>query len=137
MRRTRLRRKEHSRLVKINNQAYAFDSLLLVLKQKNQTRRPPVVTLPLASSLALSPLPCRKKTKLLASLKVKDGKVHNSNSLYVPDENKTTQETTRGPETKLDTSIAARGGGGSFKRLKLYNSEEHVPIDWFGTTLIH
>ena len=35
------------------------------------------------------------------------------------------------------TSIAARGGGGSFKRLKLYNSEEHVPIESFGTTLIH
>ena len=27
------------------------------------------------------------------------------------------------------TSIAARGGGGSFKRLKIYNSEEHVPIE--------
>jgi len=36
-----------------------------------------------------------------------------------------------------DTSIAARGGGGSFKRLKLYNSEEHVPIESFVTTLIH
>ena len=35
------------------------------------------------------------------------------------------------------TSIAARGGGGSFKRLKLYNSEEHVPIESFVTTLIH
>ena len=35
------------------------------------------------------------------------------------------------------TSIAARGGGGSFKRLKLYNSEEHVPIQSFVTTLIH
>ena len=35
------------------------------------------------------------------------------------------------------TSIAARGGGGSFKRLKLYNSEEHVPIESFGKTLIH
>ena len=35
------------------------------------------------------------------------------------------------------TSIAARGGGGSFKRLELYNSEEHVPIESFGTTLIH
>ena len=35
------------------------------------------------------------------------------------------------------TSIAARGGGGSFKRLKLYNLEEHVPIESFGTTLIH
>ena len=38
---------------------------------------------------------------------------------------------------KISTSIAARGGGGSFKRLKLYNSEEHVPIESFGTTLIH
>ena len=36
-----------------------------------------------------------------------------------------------------DTSIAARGGAGSFKRLKLYNSEEHVPIESFVTTLIH
>ena len=35
------------------------------------------------------------------------------------------------------TSIAARGGGGSFKRLKLHNSEEHVPIESFVTTLIH
>ena len=35
------------------------------------------------------------------------------------------------------TSIAARGGGGSFKRLQLYNSEEHVPIESFVTTLIH
>ena len=35
------------------------------------------------------------------------------------------------------TSIAARGGAGSFKRLKLYNSEEHVPIESFVTTLIH
>ena len=35
------------------------------------------------------------------------------------------------------TSIAARGGGGSFKRLKLYNSEEHLPIESFVTTLIH
>ena len=35
------------------------------------------------------------------------------------------------------TSIAARGGGGSFKRLKIYNSEEHVPIESFVTTLIH
>ena len=34
-------------------------------------------------------------------------------------------------------SIAARGGGGSFKRLKLYNSEEHLPIESFVTTLIH
>ena len=34
-------------------------------------------------------------------------------------------------------SIAARGGGGSFKREKIYNSEEHVPIESFGTTLIH
>ena len=32
------------------------------------------------------------------------------------------------------TSIAARGGGGSFKRLKLYNSEEHLPIESFVTT---
>ena len=38
---------------------------------------------------------------------------------------------------ETSTSIAARGGGGSFKRLKLYNSEEHVPIESFGTTLIH
>ena len=37
----------------------------------------------------------------------------------------------------MSTSIAARGGGGSFKRLKLYNSEEHVPIESFVTTLIH
>ena len=37
----------------------------------------------------------------------------------------------------LYTSIAARGGGGSFKRLKLYNSEEHLPIESFVTTLIH
>ena len=36
-----------------------------------------------------------------------------------------------------NTSIAARGGGGSFKRLKLYNSEEHLPIESFVTTLIH
>ena len=36
------------------------------------------------------------------------------------------------------TSIAARGGGGSFKRLKLYISEEkHVSIESFVTTLIH
>ena len=35
------------------------------------------------------------------------------------------------------TSIAARGGGGSFKRLELYNSEEHLPIESFVTTLIH
>ena len=35
------------------------------------------------------------------------------------------------------TSIAARGGGGSFKREKIYNSEEHVPIESFVTTLIH
>ena len=37
----------------------------------------------------------------------------------------------------LYTSIAARGGGGSFKRLKLYYLEEHVPIESFETTLIH
>ena len=37
----------------------------------------------------------------------------------------------------LYASIAARGGGGSFKRLKLYNSEEHLPIESFVTTLIH
>ena len=36
-----------------------------------------------------------------------------------------------------NTSIAAWGGGGSFKRLKLYNSEEHLPIESFVTTLIH
>ena len=35
------------------------------------------------------------------------------------------------------TSIAARGGGGSFKMEKIYNSEEHVPIESFVTTLIH
>ena len=35
------------------------------------------------------------------------------------------------------TSIAARGGGGSFKSEKIYNSEEHVPIESFVTTLIH
>ena len=35
------------------------------------------------------------------------------------------------------TSFAARGGGGSFKRLKLYNSEEHLPIESFVTTLMH
>ena len=40
-------------------------------------------------------------------------------------------------DTKAPTSIAARGGGGSFKRLRLYNSEEHVPIESFVTTLIH
>ena len=34
------------------------------------------------------------------------------------------------------TSIAARGGGGSFKRLKIYNSEEQVPIESIVTTLI-
>ena len=37
---------------------------------------------------------------------------------------------------KPPTSIAARGGGGSFKRLKLYKSKEHVPIESFVTTLI-
>ena len=40
-------------------------------------------------------------------------------------------------KSKLDTSIAARGGGGSFKSEKIYNSEEHVPIESFVTTLIH
>ena len=40
-------------------------------------------------------------------------------------------------EHVLYTSIAARGGGGSFKREKIYNSEEHVPIESFVTTLIH
>jgi len=35
------------------------------------------------------------------------------------------------------TSIAARGGGGSFKREKIYNAEEHVAIESFVTTLIH
>ena len=40
-------------------------------------------------------------------------------------------------EQFMHTSIAARGGGGSFKRLKLYNSEEHLPIESFVTTLIH
>ena len=39
--------------------------------------------------------------------------------------------------TSIFTSIAARGGGGSFKRLKLYNSEEHLPIEPFVDTLIH
>ena len=33
------------------------------------------------------------------------------------------------------TSIAARGGGGSFKMEKIYNSEEHVPIESFVTTI--
>ena len=51
-------------------------------------------------SCTLTP-PVQKKTKLLALLKLKDGKAHNSNSLYVPDEVKKTQKTTRGPETKL------------------------------------
>ena len=32
------------------------------------------------------------------------------------------------------TSIAARGGGGSFKREKIYNSEEQVPIDFVRVT---
>ena len=32
------------------------------------------------------------------------------------------------------TSIAARGSGGSFKRLKIYNSEEHVPIEFVCVT---
>ena len=41
-----------------------------------------------------------------------------------------------GPLLLPYTSIAARGGGGSFKREKLYNSEEHVPIESFVTTLI-
>ena len=36
----------------------------------------------------------------------------------------------------IHTSIAARGGGGSFKREKIYNSKEHVPIESFVTTLI-
>ena len=31
---------------------------------------------------------------------------------------------------RVYTSIAARGGGGSFKRLRIYNSEEHVPIEF-------
>ena len=44
---------------------------------------------------------------------------------------------TKGFKLKIYTSIAARGGGGSFKRLKLYNSEEHLPIESFVTTLIH
>ena len=38
---------------------------------------------------------------------------------------------------RINTSIAARGGGGSFKREKKYNSDEHVPIESFVTTLIH
>ena len=32
------------------------------------------------------------------------------------------------------TSIAARGGGGSFKREKIYNSEEQVPIEFVRVT---
>ena len=46
---------------------------------------------------------------------------------------KTTLAVNGGEES---TSIAARGGGGSFKRLKLYKSKEHVPIESFVTTLI-
>ena len=34
------------------------------------------------------------------------------------------------------TSIAARGGGGSFKSEKIYESKEHVPIESFVTILI-
>ena len=34
----------------------------------------------------------------------------------------------------LYTSIAARGGGGSFKREKIYNSEEQVPIEFVRVT---
>ena len=34
----------------------------------------------------------------------------------------------------LYTSIAARGGGGSFKREKIYNSEEHMPIEFVRVT---
>ena len=45
--------------------------------------------------------------------------------------------TTWGCMNRCYTSIAARGGGGSFKREKIYNSEEHVPIESFVTTLIH
>ena len=37
---------------------------------------------------------------------------------------------------KGTTSIAARGGGGSFKSEKIYESKEHVPIESFVTTLI-
>ena len=37
---------------------------------------------------------------------------------------------------RVYTSIAARGGGGSFKRLKIYESKEHVPIESFVTILI-
>ena len=32
------------------------------------------------------------------------------------------------------TSIAARGGGGSFKTEKIYNSEEQVPIEFVRVT---
>ena len=32
------------------------------------------------------------------------------------------------------TSIAARGGGGSFKREEIYNSEEQVPIEFVRVT---
>ena len=35
-----------------------------------------------------------------------------------------------------NTSIAARGGGGSFKSEKIYESKEHVPIESFVTILI-
>ena len=35
---------------------------------------------------------------------------------------------------RVPTSIAARGGGGSFKRLKIYNSEEQVPIEFVRVT---
>ena len=41
--------------------------------------------------------------------------------------------TQRGPKMAV-TSIAARGGGGSFKREKIYNSEEQVPIEFVRVT---
>ena len=39
-------------------------------------------------------------------------------------------------DIRLRTSIAARGGGGSFKSEKIYESKEHVPIESFVTILI-
>ena len=40
------------------------------------------------------------------------------------------------PQYTSFTSIAARGGGGSFKSEKIYESKEHVPIESFVTILI-
>ena len=40
------------------------------------------------------------------------------------------------PNVGIYTSIAARGGGGSFKSEKIYESKEHVPIESFVTILI-